>query len=320
MLSALLVCVVSAAPPVARPAPTMDADYPTKAKADLTVLAADVVACCRELWPGAPPAGERPIVLRYRAAGPLTDGTSDPKTYRIYLTVTERFYSQFTYQLAHEFAHVMLDVRRTNGLVEVLAVAFSLEVMDAMARRWKQKAPFVNWKSYAPEFAKYRQKAEKSHLEKFPLAVQAMAERKAYEDLGLYLRYRRTQLETEAGNRDLQHLASFTLLAKGVKWRDLTGVAGLTDPPPAKDARFRGDLPFARGKMPALFRTVGCGRASDFIAAEFDSKPAVKGGVVLREGPRRWLWLLESDRFDGKALEKLIQDHKPVSVRWERGR
>ena len=48
MLSVVLLCAVSAAPPVARPAPTMDADYPTKAKADLTVLAADVVACCRQ--------------------------------------------------------------------------------------------------------------------------------------------------------------------------------------------------------------------------------------------------------------------------------
>jgi hypothetical protein len=320
MLSVVLLCAVCAAPPVARPPVKMDADYPTKAKGDLTVLAADVVACCRELWPGEPPAGERPIVLRYRAAGPLTDGTTDPKTYRIYLSVTERFYSQFAYQLAHEFAHVMLDSRRTNGLIETLAVAFSLEVLDAMARRWEKKAPFPNWKSYAPEFAKYRQKTEKSHLDKFPLAVQAMAERKAYDDLGLYLRYRRTLLETDAGNRDLQHLASFTLLAKGVKWRELVGVAGRTDPSPAKDARFRGDLPFADGKMPVLFRTVGCGRASDFIVAEFDSKPAVKGGVVLQEGPRRWLWLSESERIDGKALGKLIQDHKPVAVRWERGR
>src|SRR5262249_54048185 len=178
-----------------------------------------------------------------------TDATSDPKTYRIYLTVTERYYSQFAYQLAHEFAHVMLDPRRTNGLVEVLAVAFSLEVLDAMARRWQGQAPFPNWKSYAPGFVKYRQRTEKSHLETFPLAVQAMVERKSYEDLGLYLRHRRTQLETEAGNRDLQHLASITLLAKGVKWRDLVGVAGLTDPPPAKDARFPADLPFARRQM-----------------------------------------------------------------------
>src|SRR5262249_25079215 len=157
---------------------------------------ADVVACCRGLWPGYPPAGHRPIVLYHRPAGPLTDSTSDPKTYRIYLSVTDRDYSRFTYQLAHEYAHVMLDPRRTNGLIETLAVAFSLEVLDAMARRWADKPPFPNWKDYAPEFSKYRRRTEKLHLDRFPAAVQAMAERRAYDELGLYLRHRRSQLES----------------------------------------------------------------------------------------------------------------------------
>ena len=320
MLSAVMLCAVAVAPPVPRPVPTMDADYPTRARGDLTVLAADVFACCRQLWPGDPPAGERPIELRYRAAGPLTDCTTDPKTYRIYLTVTERYYSQFVYQLAHEFAHLMLDARRTNGLVEVLAVAFSLEALDATSRRWKERPPFPNWKSYAPQFAAYRRREQKSHLDTFPPGVQAMAERKAYEDLALYLRYRRGPLETEAGNRDLQHLAALALLARGVKWPQLTGVAGLTDPPPQKDPRFRGDLPFAKGKTPAVFRAAGCGCQTEFVAAEFPTKPAVKGGVLLQEGPRRWLWLYEAERIDGKALEKLMREQGAASFRWERGR
>src|SRR3954453_15462365 len=107
MLSAVLLCAVAAAPPVPRPAPKFDALFPGTAKADLAVLAADVVACCRELWPGAPPAGHRPVVPLPRPAGPLTDSTTDPTTYRIHLSVSERFYSQLAYQLAHEFAHVM---------------------------------------------------------------------------------------------------------------------------------------------------------------------------------------------------------------------
>jgi hypothetical protein len=321
MLSVVLLCAVAAAPPPPRPLPPkFDSSFPGQAKADLAVLAADTIACCRELWPGAPPAGERPIVLYHRAAGPLTDATSDPKTYRIYLSVTERYYSQFVYQLAHEFAHVMLDPRRTNGLIETLAVAFSLEALDAMTRRWKVKAPYPNWKGYAPEFAKYRRLTEKSHLDRFPLGVQVMVERKSYDDLGLYLRHRRAKLENDAGERDLQHLASIAILAKGVRWRDLTGVAGQTDPPPSKDGRFRGDLPFAKGKMPALFRVAGCGRKSDLVTMEFDARPTVKGGLVLREGPRRWLWIYEQDRIDAEALEKAVREYKPTALRWERGK
>lgn len=320
MLSAVLLCCVAAAPPVAHQPPSFDASYPGQAKADLAVLAADVLACCRDLWPGDPPAGERPIRLFHRAAGPLTDSTSDPRAYRIYLTVSERYYSQFAYQLAHEFAHVMLDPRRTNGLVETLAVAFSLEALDAMTRRWKTKAPFPNWNDYGPEFAKYRRLTEKTHLDKFPPAVQAMVERKAYEDLGLYLRHRRSSLETDAGHRDLQHLASIALLAKGVRWRELTGVAGHTDPSPAQDARFRSDLPFAKGKTPALFRVAGCDRDADLLTVEFDQKPDVKGGLVLREASRRWLWLYEAEKMDAKALETLVREHKPRAVRWERGK
>jgi hypothetical protein len=318
MLSALLL-IFAAAPPVPQAPPTLDASYPGTAKADLGTLAADVIDCCREMWPGDPPAGHRPIVILYRAAGPLTDSTADPKSYRIYLNVTERYYSQFAYQLAHEFAHVMLDPRRTNGLVETLAVAFSLQALDEMSRRWKDRAPYPNWKPYAPEFSKYRKRTEQLYLKDLPASVQALAERKAYDDLGLYLRHRRSPLESETGNRELQHLASLAILAKGVRWRDLTGVAGLTDPPPAKDPRFRGDLLFAKGKIPALFLAAGVGREGDLLSVEFTEKPNVKGGLLVQEGARRWLWLSESKGIDGKVIDKLIRDHKPAALRWERG-
>jgi hypothetical protein len=318
MLHALLLAA-TVGPPAAPTSPTLDPDYPSEFQSDLTALAVDVIACCRELWPGKPPAGERPIVIRHRAAGPLTDSTTDPKTYRLYLSVTGRGYSQFTYQLAHEFAHVMLEPRRTNGLVETVAVAFSLRVLDEMAVRWKTKAPYASWKSYAPEFTRYRQRAERAHLKTFPLSVQALAERKAYEDLALYLRHRRAHLESETNDRDLQHLAAQALLARPVNWGKLVGVAGLTDPPPARDGRFRSDLPLDPERLPAIFRRIGCGREADLVSVEFADKPEVKTGVVLQLGAKKWLWLHESKELDIKALEKVIRDMKPISLRWERG-
>src|SRR5436190_2859134 len=131
------------------------AAFPRDGRADLELVARDVLAACRLRWPGTPPAGKRPVVIYYRPAGPLTDSTADPKAYRIYLAVKDRGYAQFAYQLAHEFAHVMLDPRRTNGVVETFAVAFSLVLLDDLAARWAKTPPLKNWTSYAPAFKKY---------------------------------------------------------------------------------------------------------------------------------------------------------------------
>jgi hypothetical protein len=297
---------------------TLDGAFPPEVRRDLQALADDTLAACRQLWPGAPPAGERPIVVSVRPAGPLTDATSDPKTYRIYVTVKGRTYAQFVYQFSHEFAHVMLDPRRTNGLVETFAVAFSLEALDAMAARWRVAPPYPNWVSYAPHFRNYRRDAERRHLKSFPLPVQALVERRAFGELALYLRYRRPDQDADATNRDLNHLGAAALLSGEVRWPDLSGLAGHTDPPADRDGRFRTDLQIVPAKLPRLVRRLGRNRPDDFVVVELMSKPAGRSGV-LQLGARRWLYLHEAPTIDGEGLGKIIEEMKPAALRWERG-
>jgi len=296
-----------------------DADYPKEARADLELVAKDVLAACRRRWPGTPPAGKRRIVIYYRAAGPLTDSTTDPKTYRIYLAVKDRSYPRFAYQLAHEFAHVMLDPRRTNGLVETFAVAFSLVILDDLAARWAKTPPDKNWTNYAPTFKKYRKLAEDFYLKNQPLAVRALANRKAYKELAIYLRYRRATLNDETDNRELQHLAALALLSGPVKWANLVGLAGHTNPPPSKDGKFRSDLALLPEKLPAIVKRVGFLRTGELLSAELTSKPAVKDGFAVQLGPRKWLWLYETKAVDGKLFDRLKRELKPAVLRREKG-
>jgi hypothetical protein len=312
-----LFAVLAIPAPVVAQGLTVDDSFPADVRRDLATVATDTLACCRQLWPGKPPAGERPIVLSYRAAGPITDSTGDTKMYRIHVSVKQRYYTQFAYQLSHEFAHIMLDPRRTNGLVETLAVAFSLHALDEMSQRWKKKAPHASWSSHAPVFANYRRTVEKFHLKTFPLSVQALVERGAYADLALYLRHRRADLD--AVNRDLQHLAALALLSREVRWTTLTGLARHTNPPPSKDDRFRADLPLLTSRLPGALRRIGYRREADFVSAQLSAKPAVKSGLVLQVGAGKWLYLYEARSIDATALDRLIRELKPTAVRREAG-
>jgi hypothetical protein len=313
-----VVLLAGVAPPGTAFRVTLDDSFPAEVRRDLQTLAGDCLAACRQLWPGKPPAGERPIVLSIRAAGPLTDSTSDPKTYRIYVTVKTRAYAQFVYQFSHEFAHVMLDPRRTNGLVETFAVAFSLAALDAMAVRWRDRAPYASWVPYAPYFRKYRREAEQRHLKTFPLDVQALVERKSWEELALYLRYRRADQDADINNRNLNHLGAAALRSGEVKWQDLLGLAGHTDPPADRDGRFRADLQIDPRKLPGLVRRLGRNREGDMVAVELDHKPGGRSGV-FQLGARRWLYLHEAPAIDGKALGKIMEEMKPAALWWERG-
>src|SRR5439155_25086603 len=143
-----------------------------------------------------------------------------PSIYRIHLSEKGRDYVRFTYQLAHELGHVMLDPRRSNGLIETLAVALSLQILDDMTDRWERDPPHDHWQSYAPEFRKYRVRTEKSHLEKFPLEVQALVERKSWPELALYLRYRRADQDRDMNERDLNHLGAIALRSVEVDWKE----------------------------------------------------------------------------------------------------
>ena len=124
---------------------------------DLDAVAHSATKEFTTLFSISPPAGARPISILYRSQPPLTDSTSDPTRYQIYLSVKNRFYDQLVFQLGHELCHIFADPRRTNWFVESCCEMASVVLLRRMSKLWGQNPPFANWRSYAPKFQEYAQ-------------------------------------------------------------------------------------------------------------------------------------------------------------------
>ena len=85
------------------------------------------------------------------------------------LTPQGRLWNQHAFQFAHEFCHALaghandwratwLKGRKANHwLEESLCETASLFALRSMGQGWQEKAPYPNWKSYAPALTKYAQ-------------------------------------------------------------------------------------------------------------------------------------------------------------------
>ncbi len=297
----------------------LEDSFPEGVRGDLTTVAREVLAVVRERMPADPPAGVRPLVCFLRPQGPITDSTSDPSIYRIGLTVTGRQYAQFAYQLGHELGHVWLDPRRTNGLLETLAVAISHQVLVDLAERWERRAPYPQWTSYVPHFRTYLEQAVAGKLASFPDPVRAMVKGNRWEELALYLRYRRPDQDRAATDRSLNTLGAVALRSGLVDWTRWVGIGSRTDPPPAQDGRFRSDLPLVGPGLPALLQRIGRQRPADFVAARFRTRPPVDGGLVLSDRAT-WLWLREFPASEGRERLARLATRQPLEFRFEAGR
>ena len=76
------------------------------------------------------------------------------------LTATDRRWSQYAYQFAHEFCHVMIDPyhgeRGSNQwFEEALCEMASVFVLRRMSERWRATPPYPNWSSYSSSIADY---------------------------------------------------------------------------------------------------------------------------------------------------------------------
>ena len=296
----------------------LEESFPEEVRRDLTTVAEEVLAVVQERMPGDPPAGVRPIVCFVRPKGPITDSTSDPSVYRIGLTVTGLQYAQFAYQFGHELGHVWLDPRRTNGVLEILAVAISHQVLVDLAKRWKRGAPYPNWASYAPNFLSYLDQEVSGKLEKIPDSVRAMVQEGRWEEVGLYLRYRRPDQDREATDRTLNTLGAVALRSEPVDWKEWVGVGSRTDPPPSRDGRFRADLQLTGSGLPSCLRRIGRRRPTDFVAARFRTRPPENGGLVIADGTT-WLWLREFPKKKGLRPYRQIRRRRPIDSRYEAG-
>jgi hypothetical protein len=106
------------------------------------------------------------IDVVYRPEGPVTLLERMPDgAYRVYLTVQNARWDQFTYQFSHEYCHIVTNaeqrvhqdeaVRGTQWFEESLCEAVSMLALERVAARWDAAAPVVTLPGYAGAFSEY---------------------------------------------------------------------------------------------------------------------------------------------------------------------
>jgi hypothetical protein len=238
-----VLCAIGHPVPAADLLVRLDGTFPRTARADLSIVANETADVVSGMFGRAAPPLERPIICRLGPI-PITslDNWQNPTHILISLTVTDRKYSQFVYQLAHELGHVMLGVHRTNSTSETLAVAVALEALDRLATKWGSKPPFLQWQDYGEKFRQYRQRTEADALRRSglePLLRRPGALRSRLRQLNRSIDLSDAELTAERG-RDLQEVGAMIIRSEfGVTWSQFVGIERCTVPPPSQDSSFQ---------------------------------------------------------------------------------
>ena len=103
------------------------------------------------------------VIVRNDSKGPISLYERGPNNeYIVMLDVKGRYWAQLAYQFSHEVCHLLTNydlapnnITRQQWFEESMCEAFSLFVLKKMAKQWEVEAPYPNWKSYAPELARY---------------------------------------------------------------------------------------------------------------------------------------------------------------------
>jgi hypothetical protein len=106
------------------------------------------------------------IDIAYRPEGPVTLLERMPDgAYRVYLTVRDTRWDQFTYQFSHEYCHIVTNaeqrvrqdatVRGTQWFEESMCEAVSLLALRRVGARWERSAPVPTVPGYASAFGEY---------------------------------------------------------------------------------------------------------------------------------------------------------------------
>ena len=216
----------------------LDDSFPVSTRPTLQSLADDVWDLIAVMFHNQPPLALS-IVCKYEDAdAPLTTIEGDIISIRI--TATGTHYAQFAFQLAHELGHVMLDPRRSNGVIETICTAVSYEVLDRLGER-VTSSPRLNWiTDYAAHFTEYRKQDQKSYLASFPKDVRVMVDEQRWSDVSRYLSEHRADMQPHsARERATQTVAAAALRSSPLDWGQFTGLAACTNPTPADDPKFR---------------------------------------------------------------------------------
>jgi hypothetical protein len=220
-------------------------------RANYELVAKDALLTVSGMFAHEAPPESRPIVLKLSDT-PRADVTSDPNRIIIYLALPESSlygmdYTRFTYQLCHELGHIWMGARRTNGLIEMLADAVSLEALDRMAVLWSVKyADFPAWADFAPNFRTYRQRVEEVSIATLPKHVRGATSDDDWKTVAGYMRKETGGLDKTpyASNAyPLRTLGAMALRSREVDWTAFVNITAATSPSPTKDSRYREDLP-----------------------------------------------------------------------------
>lgn len=212
---------------------TVDDSFEPPLRSNLQAIANDVWEIVKDLFDGDPPIDLPIYCHRGPFPYPLTelDTWERPTRIVIHLNLNGPFYAQFTYQLAHELGHVMLNPRRSNGVVETICNAVSYEALDRMTEKWTMAVPFSHLRGYELNFRKYRSDDEKSTLARLTQISSAVDQGKWLE-VRRYLYVHRseqdqlTQVEIQSEHgRDIQNLGAMALRSSAVPWKKFLGLA-----------------------------------------------------------------------------------------------
>src|SRR5579883_282930 len=216
----------------------LDDSWPEATRATLQELANEVWDVVAEMFHSSLPL-DLPIRVRQsQATVPMTRVLEDEINIRI--TAHGTYYAQFAFQLGHELGHVMLDPRRTNGVVEALCIAVSYEVLDRVGDKAAMSPAFPWLGDYAKNFQPYQRDDQNTVLKKFPREIQDLVAQKRWSELADYLRAHAAEMEAgHANDREVQTLAAIARRSGPVEWGELAGIAGNTSPSVSEDPRFR---------------------------------------------------------------------------------
>ena len=124
----------------------------------------DIRAVCDsaagELWRHLEPYKLDSFVVKRGHEGPFFSFVRNSRgELEILLDTGQTYWSQYAYQFAHEFLHLLCgSTKRDPGNLwfeETLGETASLFVMRAMARSWKTKPPYPHWADYRDALRQY---------------------------------------------------------------------------------------------------------------------------------------------------------------------
>jgi hypothetical protein len=125
-----------------------------------------LVSVARELWVYFPERSLKPIVVAPTERHPVAGYAKGPDgEYFVYLSARGRHWSQYAYQFAHEFTHILSNyekngrslVRRNQWFDESLCETASLFTLRRLGASWLKgdSVPYPHWKPYGTALQTY---------------------------------------------------------------------------------------------------------------------------------------------------------------------